>query len=78
MKAQYEQVYRWAKRMGIKIKKYSNGYYWYDSNNAKRKAKNIPKLISDINAEVSPVGTPQKIQAMIASLEGFMAFEIED
>lgn len=78
MKAPYKQVYKWAKNIGIKIEKYSGGYYWYDKHKTKHIAKNISQLIEDINQEVSPVSTQAKIDAYIASWQGFMAFELED
>lgn len=78
MKASYKQVHRWAKNIGIKIKKYSGGYYWYDKSGTRHTAKNIAQLIDNINKEISPVGTQAKIDALISSWQGFMAFEIED
>lgn len=77
MNANFTQVKKWANSIGIKIKKYSNGYYWYDKSNTRHRAKNISDLVDQINKEVSPVGTQQKIDAMIAAWQGFMSFEID-
>ena len=76
MRYSFKSVNKWAKNLGYKIQKYSNGYY-YSKGGVKNRAKSLSTLISKINEEVSPVGNQQKINQMISAWDGFMAYEVD-
>ena len=76
MRYSFKNVAKWAKDCGYSVKPYSNGYQ-YSKNGITKKVRNLARLISNINEEVSPVGNQQKINMMINTWDAFMAYEAD-
>jgi len=76
MRYSFKNVAKWANDCGYSVKSYSNGYQ-YSKNGITKKVRNLARLISNINEEVSPVGNQQKINMIINTWDAFMAYEVD-